>query len=609
MKYYKNLFTLNILFWALVLVSPMGCGGSDGSNTDESGPIADGSSTNGGETRDFDISIRLNESDNPSGLILGDEDALDSIAAVSLFSQVTRVSLEVLINGTVLSTTDLARSSSNPLIYEGRIRIPVEAEAELHAIAVDASERLLFEGRLRGLRAAEFGTPAIQIVMQRQIPVEVVPPPNTPPIIHGTIVSRASLAYGATTTMTVDAQDPQRDALSYLWEVIEGPEGATLTGWLADERGQGATFTAPRSTGIFRIRITVSDPSGANASREVSVYVSETGRDGTPDTGITLSDFPDCVSWYVTGMYSSSSSGIRGNCEGPGRASSLQFTSTVPHRLTFNPRFFYNGTRISREYTATELFNMGFRFAWSDTCNGNNFISLDASQNEVLSSESSLFVPTFIKNGLENEACQIYLRITNPGGLIQNYQSVLSFSDLGNNRSDPMNCDRDPATTQPKARFICPSTMTGVPQIIQLDVCDGQSDISTLSILGDQWSWRRNSAGKTFFSKDRIGDLYYESGISPVSGPGGSYRFLFIPYDLTYANRLTSAQLSMVDVDGYFSTYTMPRADLIRPSIVQLKTTVSDRAGNESYENVTCTFTVDPSMSLDIPTDYFTRPR
>ncbi|QQR81661.1 MAG: hypothetical protein IPJ69_06030 [Deltaproteobacteria bacterium] len=596
MTHIKKLFLFSSLFWILGLMAPMGCGGGATSSSDQT--LSDGATPTATERemKDFDISIRLNEAGDPAALTLDDITYSDSIAAVSLFSQVTHVSIEVIISGSVFSTTELTRSTTDPLIYTGRISIPVDAEVELHAMATDTTARLLFEGNLRGVHAAEFGTPSIQIIMQRQVPVDPIPAPNTPPVIHGTIVARASLAYTATTTMTVDAQDPQRDTLSYLWEVISGPEGATLTGLLTGDHLQGATFTAPSVTGIFRMRITVYDPAGASASREVSVYVSESGRDGTPDTGITISDFPDCVNWAI----STNSYTYIGGCSAADSVGSLSFTQTIPDRLVINPGFRYVVSGITTQYTATQLFNMGFHFFWSDTCNGDNFISLDSFQNEVLSTTSSLFVPTFIKNGLESEACQITLRITNPTGMVQNYQIILNFSDTNNNRNDAIDCDRDPSTTRPKVRLVCPTVMTETPQLIEVDVCDAQMDISQFNISGSQWSLSRNSGGHTIFTKTGLQSNTYAT---TPSGSGGSYRFLLVPHTSFFSD----AQLSAVGAYQTIYSYPLERPVLIQPKTMQISFQVRDRVGNSGTAQ--CTFAVDPDMSLDIPTDYFTRPR
>lgn len=575
--------------------SPSGEDSGGASPSDTSMP-QDSAEETGQEMRSFDLSIRLGDSEvaQPSLVIESD------FAAVSLFSQVSRVTVEVVISDTVFSTTELTRSTTDPLLYSGSISIPVDAEAELRAVAADADGRTLFDGNLRGVRAREFGTPAIQIILQRRVPVDLVPPPNTPPVIQGTIVGDASLAYAGTTTMTVDSQDPQGDTpLGYLWEVTSAPAGAPATGIITNANQRGATFTAPRVTGIFRVRVTVSDPARASATAEVVIYVSETGLDGTPDSGVILSDFPDCVNWNIGGR--------NGGCMRPDQAGNVSFTQTVPDRLLVNPVFRYTISGISRDYTATQLYAMGFRFGWTDTCGGGNFISLDASGNESLVDSSTLFVPAFVKVGLENEACQIRLQMTTPTALVQNYQTVLTFSDSDNNRNDEMDCDRDLSSTRPKVRLICPTTMTAVPQVIQVQFCDAQGDLSRIQVDGRQWSWKRDGAGRAVLSREDTGVGSFYANNPPATR--GSYRLLVIPYQRYASN----AELSAVGADGFIHEFSISRDNLIRPLVIQLGIHATDRTGAYNsgfYGNGTkCTFAVDPAMSLDIPADYFTRPR
>lgn len=600
MKYFKKLFLFSSLFWVLGVMAPMGCGGGATSSSDQT--LSDGATPTATERemKDFDISIRLNEAGDPAALTLDDITYSDSIAAVSLFSQVTHVSIEVIISGSVFSTTELTRSTTDPLIYTGRISIPVDAEVELHAMATDGGHTL-FEGRLRGLHAADYGTPAIQITLQRLIPVESTPPPNSHPIIFGTVVGDVSLAYSGSTTMSVDAQDPQGDTVNYLWEVISAPSGAPTTGLITHATERTATFTAPSVTGSYLIRVTTSDPAGAFAHTAVTVYVSETGLNGTPDSGITLSDFPDSVTLaepssihYVSDMLLWS-------------PLYLSFWNTLPHRIILDPVASYSVGSTTSYYSATQLQSMGFQFSWLDNCRGSNFISTDSAGNESFTNTSSSFVPVFVKRDLEEEACQINLTITNPEGMHQTYYNVFNFYNDGNSYSDEMDCDRDPSTARPKIHLTCPTNMTTTPQVVRVDVCDAQGDLyslrstasaATLSTSTNvMWRLQRDSAGRVKYIKD----IMYGYTRFDLSGTNSSATFLLFPYSAA----ALPDQLSHVGANAIISPTFLNRSDLVQPIAMQVGFTVEDRDGNQSFAR--CAISIDPSIDLNVPADYFTR--
>ena len=93
---------------------------------------------------------------------------------------------------------------------------------------------------------------------------------NSPPVANAgadqTVAGGAVVQLNGTRSADVDG-----DPLSYLWEFVQVPSGST--GTLAGANTVSPTFVADRR-GLFVVRLTVSDPSGAMTSDEVSITTS-----------------------------------------------------------------------------------------------------------------------------------------------------------------------------------------------------------------------------------------------------------------------------------------------------------------------------------------------
>ena len=88
---------------------------------------------------------------------------------------------------------------------------------------------------------------------------------NTAPVINNIIIDPPEVAVGTTTTITVQAFDPDDgDILSYYYEAGAGQ----LTG-----TGAVVTWVAPETPGAFIIRVTVSDLGGLSVEDEASIVV------------------------------------------------------------------------------------------------------------------------------------------------------------------------------------------------------------------------------------------------------------------------------------------------------------------------------------------------
>ena len=88
---------------------------------------------------------------------------------------------------------------------------------------------------------------------------------NTAPVINNIIIDPPEVAVGTTTTITVQAFDPdENDILSYYYEASAGQ----LTG-----TGSKVTWIAPETPGVFVIRVTVTDLGGLSVTDEASITV------------------------------------------------------------------------------------------------------------------------------------------------------------------------------------------------------------------------------------------------------------------------------------------------------------------------------------------------
>jgi K319-like protein/Big-like domain-containing protein len=104
-------------------------------------------------------------------------------------------------------------------------------------------------------------------------------PENHPPTIASVTATADVLAEGASTTLTVDAQDLDEDTLTYSW--TQTP--AAPAGKFSDSTGKSPTWTAPELTSdtTFTLQVTVSDGRGGTAQLGKEVLV--TNQNHPPD--------------------------------------------------------------------------------------------------------------------------------------------------------------------------------------------------------------------------------------------------------------------------------------------------------------------------------------
>lgn len=588
----------NLTIWLLVFFfTAVGCGGGSSPHkqfTGEENPMENpdgsgGSGSDGTESETLDtitlsVSVTIEDDDTASFSSL--------IKAVSIANQVSRVYIEVIIDETVYSTTDLAQDEDDSLVYTGNIVIPVDVALTLHAVAESSDGTVLFEGTATGITASEYGTPAIELNLQRQIETgdtEV----NTAPVIQAVYVGDQSLAYGESTNISVEAEDPQDDVLTYLWEVTSAPDGADTSSSLSNADQQWATFTAPSVEGLYTVQVTVTDDEGAMDTEDLVIYASETGLDDSPEVEVILSDFPDSarLSTFSPDYISSN------------EVDDISITNTQPGSTSLTTSFRYITDEGTTTYTASELYSLGMNFQWTDTCSGNNFIETAGDGNQSAAESSTQVAPSFYKTNLSEETCQITLQLTNADGLSDTYQFVLNYTDDNNNDSDELNCDDDPGSTSPKVAITCPDEMTSVPATITVEACDAQGDLSYAYGFNIDyysiWTWYTSSVGTTLYAK--LSTYAYDYGDSSLyaylSGSSDSTTILFVPY---YASSTSASDIQSTyggDLFTYF--YSLDQEDIITPIGGYAKISVYDTGGHSS--SAYCTFPIAEGIDLNIP--------
>jgi hypothetical protein len=98
--------------------------------------------------------------------------------------------------------------------------------------------------------------------------LDVITTLNDPPVIDNLDIAPSKfIATCDRATFTATASDPNGDALSFTWEIVSGPAGASLIAV-----GASATFSTV-TAGEYTVRVTARDVYGASASLTFPVHV------------------------------------------------------------------------------------------------------------------------------------------------------------------------------------------------------------------------------------------------------------------------------------------------------------------------------------------------
>ncbi|MGQ9630151.1 MAG: PKD domain-containing protein [bacterium] len=98
----------------------------------------------------------------------------------------------------------------------------------------------------------------------------VVTVENSVPVITSLTAEKYTLLPGESTKLYVTAEDDDKDALNYTWSVIGGPSSGTIT-WTDFI----AEYTAPKSPGVYLVKVVVDDGHGAKDTASIAIQVEE----------------------------------------------------------------------------------------------------------------------------------------------------------------------------------------------------------------------------------------------------------------------------------------------------------------------------------------------
>ena len=245
---------------AAALILLMGCGAATEQQSPNElllGLLNSGSGNNGGAS----IAVRGN--------------------ALSI-SDVTRVTISV--TGPGINTPVVQDLVQNGSEWQGVLGgIPAGANRTFTAQAFDINNVLIYEGTAGGITIAPGQPPAIVILLQ-----EVNPPApftNAAPIIDALTASGSQAAPGSSVRLNLAAHDPNPgDVLTYAWTATGGSfNDATI----ADP-----VWTAPSTTGLYTLSVTVADQLGAAATISLDIDVSASNGKGAGVITVGLNTFP-----------------------------------------------------------------------------------------------------------------------------------------------------------------------------------------------------------------------------------------------------------------------------------------------------------------------------
>ncbi|NNB88073.1 Kelch repeat-containing protein [Corallococcus exiguus] len=220
------------------------------------------------------------------GALSGDAGAARFTVAVpqSLASGITRV--VVTSGGAAIPSVSVELAPTNG-VWGGIIgNIPAGADRTFLAQAFDAGGALRFEGSADGISILADQTTLVAITLQQINP----PPPfeNEAPIIDFVAANPSTVAAGGTVSLFSSAHDPNPDdTLSYAWSATAGTFSSAsepFTSW-----------TAPATTGIQTLTLTVTDSRGLASSALLVVNVLPEG-EGEAELSISFNSAPEVSS-------------------------------------------------------------------------------------------------------------------------------------------------------------------------------------------------------------------------------------------------------------------------------------------------------------------------
>ncbi|WNG44853.1 kelch-like protein [Archangium minus] len=290
----------------------------------------------------------------------------------ALSSEIARVSVTSSASDIPSVTVELAPTQG---VWGGTIgNIPAGAHRSFQAQAFDASGILLFQGAASGVTISEDQTTLVAITLQ-----EVNPPPafdNEAPLIDSLEASAISVPAGGSLSLVASAHDPNPgDVLSYDWTATAGS--------FSSPSEASTSWTAPDSTGIQSLTLTVTDSRGLSSRVVLAIHVSLNGGEGEAQLSIAFNSSP--------------------------RVASL---SASPTRLPV-------GQTTSVSVSASDPDGDSLSYAWSASCSGSWTNA---------SSSSAQFTPSLLPAGACNN-CRLTVSVSDGHGGLNTGTVALCISN------------------------------------------------------------------------------------------------------------------------------------------------------------------------------------
>jgi hypothetical protein len=167
--------------------------------------------------------------------------------------------------------------------------IPAGSNRSFLAQAFDASGTKLFEGSVSGVSIVA-DQPALVALSLQQVNA---PPPflNEAPVLDSLVASSTSTSVtaGSSLSLVATAHDPNAgDTLSYAWSATAGSFSAPSAA--------STSWTAPASTGIQTLTLTLTDSKGLSFSVSLAVNVTPSPVLGTAQLSLSFNNFPQVTS-------------------------------------------------------------------------------------------------------------------------------------------------------------------------------------------------------------------------------------------------------------------------------------------------------------------------
>ena len=239
---------------------------------------------------------------------------------------ITRVRVTVSASDMPSRVVELVKSNGS---WGGLIgNLPAGSNRSFLAEAFDSSGTLRFQGQAAGVSITANQTTAVALILQ-----EVPPPPpygNEAPVIGSLVASSSSVQTGGSLSLTATVHDPNPgDTLTLAWTASGGtfsaPSAAT-TSW-----------TAPASTGVQTLTLTVTDSQGAAVSLSLTVNVLSGASTGDATLNISFNLWPTIskVSASLNRLDAGQSTSVSANAsDADGDALSYQWASSCPGTWT-----------------------------------------------------------------------------------------------------------------------------------------------------------------------------------------------------------------------------------------------------------------------------------